>query len=94
MGEKVALLGLLVALEGNGWPELAVEMGVRPLRENCWRAEVACQGDDWCGGLLLLLLRAADEGWGAVLLKVSSWEEGVGRPLIDTARTLEGEGGG
>jgi hypothetical protein len=31
----VALEGLLVALlVGNGWPELAVEMGVKPRRVN------------------------------------------------------------
>ena len=35
VGEKVALEGLLVALlVGNGWPELAVEMGVKPRRVN------------------------------------------------------------
>ena len=36
VGEKVAREGLLVALllVGNGWPELAVEMGVKPRRVN------------------------------------------------------------
>jgi hypothetical protein len=35
VGEKVAREGLLVALlllGGKGWPELAVEMGVKPRR--------------------------------------------------------------
>ena len=91
VGEKVAREGLLVALllVGNGWPELAVEMGVNPRRVN-WRAEEACQGDCCCWALVLRAPWA--DGWLlvwlVVLLKEVSWEEGGGRPLIDTARTL------
>ena len=79
VGEKTARDGLSPELDGRVWPELLVDIGVKPRREPCllFHAEV-------CG---LVLLEPAAVGFDAG--REGSFAEEEGGWLIDAAaRTL------